>query len=116
MYIAGFVLAVKTDKKEDYRKIAADVGTIFREHGATRVIECWGDDVPDGEVTSFARAVKLEPGETVLFSWMEYPDKATYEASVQATMDDPRLQKAPCLEVMDSKRMIWGGFVPIVEL
>src|SRR5271157_1330299 len=72
----GFVVSVPTDKKQAYRDLAARVAAIFKEHGALRVVECWGDDVPDGKVTDFRRAVKAEPGESIVFSWVVYPSKA----------------------------------------
>lgn len=116
MYVAGFVLAVKTDRQEDYRKAAATAAEVSKDHGATRVVECWGDDVPEGEVTSFARAVALGPGETVLFSWVEYPDRETYRTGMQAVAQDPRLQQPHDMTIMDPKRLIWGGFTPILEV
>lgn len=117
MYVGAFVLAVKTAEKETYRRIAADAGTVFLEHGATRVVECWGDEVPEGEVTSFPLAVKRAPDETVLFSWMEFPDKAAYDACMAASFADPRMQMdAEMPKIMDPKRMIYGGFETILDI
>ena len=73
-YVTGLVVAVPTDNRNAYLETATTAAEVFRECGATRVVECWGDDVPDGEVTDFRRAVKAEPGETVVLSWIEWPD------------------------------------------
>lgn len=116
MYIQGFVLAVKADREEDYRRLAEMAAGIFKEHGATRVVEAWEDDVPEGELTSFPMAVKREPGEKVVFSWIEYPDRATAERSMQLTMEDERMSDDTTLhEIMSGARMIWGGFRTIVD-
>ena len=77
MYIDGFLVPVPSDKKAEYVRIARQAAEVFKEHGATQVIEAWGDDVPVGTLTSFTRAVQLEEGETVVFSWITYPDRAT---------------------------------------
>ena len=115
MYIDGFVLAVRSDRKEQYLEVARQAAAVFKEHGATRVVECWGDDVPEGQVTSFPLAVKLEAGETALFSWIEYPDKETRERCMKASMEDPRLKMEPDQSMMDPKRMIYGGFQAILD-
>lgn len=115
MYVDGFVLAVKTDKRDEYRAMAAMAAAVFKEHGATRVVECWADEVPDGEVTSFPMAVKREAGETVLFSWIEYPDKATRDTCMAAAMADPRLSMTQDDSIIDSKRIIYGGFSPLLD-
>lgn len=115
-YYQGFLLAVPEAKKDVYRKMAESVWHLFREYGAISTRECWGVDVPEGEVTSFPKAVKLEPGEAVVFSWIEWPDRATADACAAAMETDPRWQNpAPDIDpdVFDMKRMIWGGFEPI---
>ena len=92
---------------------------IFMELGALRVVECWGDDVPDGKLTDFKRAVQATPEETVAFSWVEWPDKATRDAGMKKMMEDPRMDPStPGNPPMpfDGKRMIFGGFVPVVEV
>ena len=68
--IDGFVLAVPTANREAYLKVAEDAAIVFKEYGALKVVECWGDDVPDGKLTSFPMAVKCEECETVVFSWI----------------------------------------------
>ena len=110
-YIDGFVTAVPTARKDDYIAFARETWPLFREYGATGLRECWGDDVPDGEVTSFPMAVRKREDETVVFSWLEWPDKATRDAWVAAMQTDPRWSemfdgKMP----FDGKRMIYGGF------
>ena len=114
-YFEGFVLAVPADKKEAYRKHATDAAPIFLEFGATRMVETWGDDVPDGKVTDFKGAVKAEPDEVVVFSWFEYPDKATRDAAQQKMMSDPRMEEMGAAMPFDGKRMIFGGFDPLLD-
>lgn len=113
-YIDGFVIPVKTDAKEAYRAMAAKVAPIFQEHGATSIVECWGDDVPDGKYTDFKGAVKAEPGETVVFSWIVWPSKAVRDEGNKKVMADPRMKMAPDMP-FDGKRMILGGFELLLE-
>ena len=115
MYIDGFLVPVPSDKKAEYVRIARQAAEVFKEHGATQVIEAWGDDVPVGTLTSFTRAVQLEEGETVVFSWITYPDRATRDACMEKTMADPRMQQSMQGVPFDTKRMIFGGFESIVE-
>ena len=114
-YVDGFVVAVPTDKREIYKTHAATAAGIFKENGATRVVECWGDDVPEGKLTSFPMAVKREPTETVVFSWIEWPDKATRDKGMEKVMADPRMQPEANPMPFDGKRMIFGGFQVIVS-
>src|SRR5258707_5980692 len=114
-YVQGFVLAVPTENKELYREHAGKVAPLFQEHGATRVVEAWGDDVPDGKVTDFKGAVKAEEGENVVFSWCEYPSKAARDAANEQMRSDPRMQEIGAAMPFDGKRMIFGGFTPIVD-
>lgn len=113
-YVDGFVLAVPAANKEAFRRHAADAAALFREYGATRVMECWGDEVPDGKVTNFRRAVQAGAGEVVVFSWIEYPSKEVRDAAVAKMMSDPRMQALGEMP-FDGKRMVMGGFVPVVE-
>ena len=106
-YVDGFVLAVPNDKKEDYAKLARDVGAIFREYGALAVVECWGEDVPDGKLTSFPMAVKREANETVVFSWVVWPSKEARQWAHAKVQADPRMQPDKVdMSVFDGKRMI----------
>ncbi len=115
-YVDGFVCAVPTGNKEAYRKHAADAAPLFREFGVTRMVENWGDDVPRGKVTDFYGAVQAKDDETIVFSWFEYPDKATRDAAGQKMMTDPRMQAMMGQEMpFDGKRMIYGGFQSIVD-
>ncbi len=119
-YIDGFVIAVPTANKAHFIRHAAYTDTLFKELGATRVIECWGDDVPGGTHTDFRKAVDAREDETVVFSWVEWPDKATRdEASVRMheMMDtDRRFDEEHNPVPFDGKRMIYGGFSLVVEL
>ena len=112
-YIEGFVAAVPRANKDAYRNHAAGAVSMFKEFGATRQVETWGDDVPDGKVTDFKGAVKAQPDEIVVFSWLEYPDKATRDAANKKMMDDPKMKDMGANMPFDGKRMIWGGFQPI---
>lgn len=113
-YIDGFVIAAKS--KEAYRAVAEKAAPIFIEHGALRVVECWADDVPDGKVTDFRRAVKAEDGETVVFSWIVYPSKEVRDAANQKVMADERMHMGGAEMPFDMQRMIMGGFETIVDV
>ncbi len=112
-YIDGFVIAAPIADKEKFLEHARRMDAFFLEFGALRVVEAWGDDVPEGKQTDFKRAVQAKDNETVVFSWIEWPDKATRDAAMEKTRNEPRM-----VEPMpfDGKRMIFGGFVPVVEL
>ena len=123
-YIDGFVIAVPTANKQKFIEHATDADSMFIEMGATRVLECWGDDVPAGKTTDFRMAVKAKDDESIVFSWIEWPDKATRDAAM-ATMTewmndpskaDPRMDPEKNPMPFDGKRLIFGGFVPVVEL
>ena len=114
-YVDGFVAAVPAGNKEAYRKHAAEAAPLFREFGATRVVECWGDDVPEGKVTDFRGAVKATEDEIVVFSWIEYPSKEVRDAAFQKMMSDPRMKEMGETMPFDGKRMIFGGFMPILD-
>jgi uncharacterized protein YbaA (DUF1428 family) len=112
-YIDGYVAAVPTANREKYRKHAAAAAQVFKEHGATRLVECWGDDVPTGVNTSFPQAVKLEPDETVVFSWVTWPSRNARDKGMKEVMDDPRMKNAEM--PFDGKRMIYGGFETLLD-
>lgn len=114
-YTDGCLLPVHPGKKDAYRAMATKAASLFRQYGATRVVEAWGDDVPDGKVTDFKRSVKAADGENVVFSFIEWPDKATRDAGWEKMMSDERM-KPDGEPPFDGKRMFWGGFKPVVEL
>ena len=115
-YVDGFVAAVPTTSKSKYIEYAKDMSVVFKDHGALKVIENWGDDVPDGEVTSFPMAVKCEKDETVVFSWVIWPSKEVRDAGWKAMMDDPRMNPEQNPMPFDGKRLIYGGFENILEV
>ncbi|QWF16262.1 DUF1428 domain-containing protein [Lysobacter capsici] len=118
-YIDGFVIAVPAANKQKFIDHARQFDPIFIELGALRVIEAWGDDVPDGKLTDFRKAVQATSDEVVVFSWIEWPDKATRDAGMKKMMEDPRMDPSnPDTPPMpfDGKRMIFGGFEPVVEI
>jgi uncharacterized protein YbaA (DUF1428 family) len=114
-YVDGFVIPVKKDRIEDYRRIAQESSALFKEYGALSVVECVADDAPVGELTSFPRAVQLAEDEIVVFSWIVYPSRAVRDASNKPMMEDPRMKAAMENMPVDGKRMIFGGFNAIVE-
>lgn len=114
-YVDGFVAAVPTANKEKYLKHAQDAAPVFREHGALKVIECWGDDVPDGETTSFPLAVKCKDDETVVFSWIVWPSKEVRNAGMGKVMNDPRMSMENNPMPFDGRRLIYGGFEMLLE-
>lgn len=115
-YIDGFVIAVPNANKEKFVEHARMFDPLFIEFGALRVLEAWGDDVPDGKQTDFKRAVQATGDETVVFSWIEWPDKATRDAGMKKMIDDPRMDPEKNPMPFDGKRMIWGGFANVFEL
>lgn len=113
-YFQGFVIPVKPDNKEAYRAMAAKAAPVFAEYGATRVVECWEDDVPDGKQTDLRRAVAAEAGEKIVYSWIIWPDRATCDAAAEKLMTDDRMQPDGELP-FDAQRMIYAGFDPVFE-
>jgi uncharacterized protein YbaA (DUF1428 family) len=113
-YIDGFVIAVPHANRDKFIAHARKVDPIFLEVGALRVMECWADDVPDGKLTDFRRAVQATVDESVAFSWIEWPDKATRDAGMAKVMHDPRVEAISEVP-FDGKRMIFGGFMPVVS-
>jgi uncharacterized protein YbaA (DUF1428 family) len=114
-YVDGFVAAVPTVNREEYRKHAEKAAAVFKEHGALTVVECWGADVPEGKVTSFPMAVKRQADETVVFSWITWPSRQVRDDAWKKVMADPRLQPDNNPMPFDGKRLIYGGFEPIVD-
>jgi uncharacterized protein YbaA (DUF1428 family) len=119
-YIDGFVIACPKANRQKFIDHANNADSMFIEMGALRVIECWGDDVPEGALTDFRMAVKATEDEDVIFSWIEWPDKATRDKCYAVMMDpsnaDPRMDPAKNPMPFDGKRMIWGGFAPVVDM
>ena len=119
-YVDGFVIAVPKANTQKFIDHANKGDSVFAELGATRILECWSDDVPDGQVTDFRRAVQAQDDEAVVFSWIEWPDKATRDAAMAKMNDlmktDPRVNPEKNPVPFDGKRMIYGGFAPVVTL
>lgn len=114
-YVDGFVAAVPTANKERYLEHARMAAGVFKEHGALSTVECWGDDVPEGQLTSFTMAVKREPDETVVFSWVTWPSKAARDEAWPKLMNDARLSPEANPMPFDGKRLIYGGFQMILN-
>lgn len=114
-YVNGFAAAVPTANRDTYIDFARKAVTHFKAHGALSVVECWGEDVPVGELTSFPRAVQLKDDETVVFSWIVWPSKEASESAMQAMMTNPDFDPATNPMPFDGKRMIYGGFEPVLE-
>jgi uncharacterized protein YbaA (DUF1428 family) len=114
-YYSGFVAAVPTANKAAYANHARDAWPHFQKLGATRMVETWGDNVPDGKQTDMKRAVKAKPDESVVFSWIEWPDKATADKADAAMRDDPAMDEMAKTMPFDGTRMIFGGFAPIYD-
>lgn len=113
VYVTGFLTPVKAENKERYIASVEKSWQLFQKYGALEQVECWGDDVPEGKLTSFPIAVKLEPGEVVVFSWLKWPDKATADACWAKMESDPAFAELDM--PFDGKRMMWGGFQPIFQ-
>lgn len=114
-YISGCIAAVPAANKEAYREHIASAAALFREFGATRVVEAWGDDVPDGKITDFKGAVQAGSDEVVVFSWHEFPSKAAAEMAQKKFADDPRVDALGASVPYDTDRMIFAGFATIAE-
>ena len=113
-YVDGFLCAVSNDNKDAYTEHAKKVGGLFKEYGALAVVDCWGDDVPEGKLTSFTTAVKREDNESVIFSWITWPSKAVRDEAWKKLMADERMTQADS-PPFDGKRMIYGGFQMIAQ-
>ena len=114
-YVDGFVAAVPTANREQYLQHVRDCAVVFKEYGVIKLVECWGDDVPDGEVTSFPMAVKRQPDESVVFGWFLWPSREVRDQAMPKLMEDPRLQPDVNPMPFDGKRLIYGGFEVIFD-
>lgn len=112
-YIDGFVAAVPAENKQAYISHAKEAVGLFKEYGATRIVENWGDDIPDGKVTDFKMAVNAKDNEIVVFSWIEWPSKDARDVGMKKMMEDPRMKE---MEMpFDGKRLIYGGFETLLD-
>lgn len=114
-YVDGFVTAVPTANRDAYRKHAQAAAVVFKEHGALSFVQCWGDDVPEGKLTSFPLAVKRKPDETVVFSWVTWSSRRARDEGMKKIMADPRSQPDTNPMPFDGQRLIYGGFQVIVD-
>jgi uncharacterized protein YbaA (DUF1428 family) len=115
-YVDGFVTAVPNANRDAYRAHAQEMAALIKAHGATAVVECWGDDVPEGKLTSFPMAVKREADETVVFSWIAWPSRGVRDEAWKQLMADPRMQPGARPMPFDGKRMIYGGFEVLLQV
>jgi uncharacterized protein YbaA (DUF1428 family) len=114
MYINGFIVPVPADKKNEYRDIAEKFWEIAKDYGALSQVEAWEADVKDGKWTDFRRAVDLKEGEKIVFAWVTWPDRATADGSHDKMMADERMKNFDSEMPFDGKRMVYGGFDPLV--
>jgi uncharacterized protein YbaA (DUF1428 family) len=114
-YVDGYLVPVPNGNKEAYRALAQKAAEVFKDHGAIRVVEAWGDDVPDGKVTDYKGAVKATADENIVYSWVEWPSKQARDEGWKKVMADQRMQPGQSTMPFDGKRMIYGGFAPILD-
>ncbi|WP_299081450.1 DUF1428 domain-containing protein [uncultured Paraglaciecola sp.] len=114
-YIDGFVTAVPNKNKTEYIKHANVASLIFKQHGALKLVECWGDDLPEGKLTSFPMAVKCKKDESVVLSWIVWPSKDVRNSGMEKVMSDPRMDSLMDPMPFDGSRMIYGGFQMMVD-
>jgi uncharacterized protein YbaA (DUF1428 family) len=114
-YVDGFLIPVAVENKDAYLEMARTAAPVFLDHGATRVVEAWGDDVPDGKVTDFNRATKAITGEKIVFAWVEWPSKEIRDTGQAGVMADERMKMSPADMPFDGQRAIYGGFVPVLD-
>ncbi len=115
-YVDGFIAAVPTANRNAYKNHAEAAAVVFKENGALKLVECWGDDVPEGTITSFPMAVQRKSDETVVFSWIVWPSREVRDQAMKKVMADPRLRQDVNPMPFDGKRLIYGGFEVIVEV
>ncbi|KTC81498.1 DUF1428 domain-containing protein [Legionella brunensis] len=115
-YVDGFVVAVPKTNKAQYIEHATKAGRVFKEYGALQLVECWGDEVPEGKLTSFPMAVKCQDDEIVVFSWILWPSKEIRDQGMKKAMEDPRLHPSTNPMPFDGKRLIYGGFNMVVDI
>ena len=119
-YIDGYVIPVPSDQREAYVAFARKFNPMFKQFGATRIVESWGEDLPEGKQTDFRKAVQAEDGETVVFSWVEWPDKATRDQGIAAMEKEMTASEefSPEQNPMpfDGRRMIMGGFETLFKM
>jgi len=111
MYIEGYLVPVPAQNKDAYVDVARWVGELMMEHGALEIVEAWEETIKDGKHTDFRMAVKAQPGEKVVFSWVIWPDKQTSETAHENMMKDPRFSEEMEMP-FDGKRMVLGSFTP----
>lgn len=114
-YVDGYIIPVPAENKQKYIDQAKMMAGIFKEFGALEIYENWGDDVPDGDVTSFSKAVMCKKNEVVVFSWVVWPSKEVRDKGWQAAMQDPRMKPEDNPMPFDGKRLIYGGFSTIIN-
>ncbi|KQW43232.1 MULTISPECIES: DUF1428 domain-containing protein [unclassified Roseateles] len=114
-YVDGYLVPVPTANRAAYIALAQEMSGLFKQHGALQVVECWGEDVPEGKVTSFPMAVQRKPDETVVFSWIVWPSRQARDEGMKQVMAHPSMQKGPEGMPFDGQRMIFGGFEVVVD-
>lgn len=115
-YVDGFVIAVPKANLDAYKEMSALGGKVWKEYGALHYVECVGDDVPYGQLTSFPRAVQATDDEVVVFSWIVYESREKRDAINAKVMADPRLKSGMENPPFDAKRMIYGGFTTLLQM
>ncbi len=114
-YVDGYVVPVPLEKKEEYLKQSRSLIPVYKEYGVLEIYENWGDDVPEGKLTSFQKAVQCQEGEVVVFSWMVWPSKEARDEGWKRLYDDPRMQPGDVPMPFDGKRLIYGGFETVIH-